>query len=547
MTIDLENTGLMRLDRGAMQNWSDLRETAPHASAAIRRLVGEVVGTDRRVLVVGPTPIDIVTEIADVAGHLTVVSRSIPDSVAYAQSMVNRTNVDVVCGDLLNLGQPVGTHDVVLVLDDLAHVASLEDQAPTWQAVFDAVRACVAPGGRLVMTVENELGLHRITSLRSRYTNDDNSAWDVVATYDATRPRTRAALDDVLTASALEIPAIAGLLPAWDEHTVIAWNTDGASRAFLRVLDALTLSSPALRRLGADPTRVTRAAVLAGSLASLPSGWLVVTGHDLPREARVEASTTDAHVVSFHEEDGALIDGDNRAVEVPPTGELFGEEALDACAAGDAVRFRGLVQEWWQWAQGQAKDETLAASYADLRFDNLIHSADAQFVSVVAGAADERVELAAWRAVVDFVEVLKARGSRHLWPAATDELTIAATIGAMAGLPANPQLSELLTTRATQLDLPAQDVSGLLAVIERLEEKNAALASRADWFESKLNQRERELRGRAKRQSAELALANRQQEVLRKSAEDVRRSITYRLGNVAMGPLKEAKKRFIKE
>lgn len=547
MMIDLENTGRMRLDRGAMQNWSDLDEVGAPASPAVRDVVAKLVDAGDRVLVVGPTAIDLVTELADLAGHLSVLTRSIPDGARYAQAMVNHTNIDVVCGDVINLETPLGTYDVVLVLDDLARVPSLEDVTPTWQSVYEAVVACVAPGGRLALAVENELGLHRITSLRSRYTRNDNAAWDVVATYDASRPRTLEALEAVFRSGALSEPRFAGAYPTWDEHTLLAWNLADASPAAARVLDALTLSSPALRRLGADPTRVTRAAALAGTIKELPSGWLVVAGRDVVAggETTLVASSGGGDVLTFTDAaDGVRADG-GRTLTGADGGELFGELALDACASGDASRFRTFVQQWWAHAEQQADAGRLPSEAADLRFDNLLRVGDA-FVPVAAGRSAETLESAAWSAVVDFVAVLRARGSRHLWPAAMDDRTMAATIAAMAGLPAASDLDALLGDRETQLDLPAHDVAGLLAVIERLEEKNKALASRANWFENRLNMRERELRGRAKRQAAELALAGRQQETLRKSAEDVRKSLTYRLGNVALGPLKEAKKRVMR-
>ena len=194
MTIDLENTGLMRLERGAMQNWSDVARMGAPASAAVREVVANLVDAGDRVLVVGPTALDLVTELADLAGALTVLTRSIPDGATYAEALVDRPTAQVVCGDILNVEQKLGEYDVVLVLDDLARVPSLEDVTPTWTAVFEAVVACVAPGGRLALAVENELGLHRITSLRSRYTQNDDAAWDVLATFDASRPRHRDAL-----------------------------------------------------------------------------------------------------------------------------------------------------------------------------------------------------------------------------------------------------------------------------------------------------------------------------------------------------------------
>lgn len=542
MTIDLASTGIMRLERGAMQNWSDLNNGGASASAAVRSLLAQALEGTENVLVVGPVAMDLATEIAGVVERLTIVARSIPDCAAYAEALSDHGGVEVICGDLINLEKPLGTFDAVLALDDLSRVPSLEDAAPMWREVFDALVSAAGDNGRLIVAVENELGLHRITSLRSRYTVNDNSAWDVTSTFDASRPRSVEALRDVLASSRMDA-SVAGLFPTWDEHTLLAWGSENFSAPARRLLDVLTLSSPALRRLGADPTRVTRAAILAGKVSQLASGWLVVRGVQAPTSAIV-ASTQAGTVREFRIDGEAISTSDGTTVTVDSAADMFGERLLDACAASDTAALRENLTSWWQALQAKASDGTLAAEEADQRFDNLLVT-DGSFRPVVAAGESASAHDAAWDAVVDFVHTLNARGARHPWPAAMDARTMAATMGAMAGLDACQDLDERVGAGRSQLDLPAPDVSGLLAVIERLEEKNKALASRADWFESKLNQRERELRSRASRSAAELAQAGRQQEALRKSAEDLRRSLTFRVGNVAMGPLKNAKKKFL--
>lgn len=533
MTIDLASTGIMRLERGAMQNWSDLSNGGASASVAVRELLAEVLKGVHTAVVVGPIAMDLVTEIAEMVDELTIVARSIPDCAAYAEALGGRSGVEVICGDLVHLDKPLGTFDAVISLGDLARVPSLEDEAPTWRAVFDTLVAARNPDGRFLVAVENELGLHRITSLRSRYTVNDNSAWDVTSTFDGSRPRTIEALRDVIGEALPNGAQVACVLPTWDEHTLLAWGCEGFETPARRLLDVLTLSSPALRRLGADPTRVTRAAVMAGRVAQLASGWLVVSG--LPaRDASIVASTTSGTTQTYRAGE----------VDLDPGAALFGEQLLDACAAGDSARLRTLLAAWWSALQSQEVDGQLDTAHADQRFDNLLVSDDV-FTAVASAPRPSSAHDAAWDAVADFVHVINARGARHPWPAAMDARTMAATMGAMAGLEPCENLTERLGSARSQLDLPAPDVSGLLAVIERLEEKNKALASRADWFESKLNQRERELRSRASRSAAELAQAGRQQEALRKSAEDLRKSLTFRVGNVAMGPLKSAKKKFM--
>ena len=113
-----------------------------------------------------------------------------------------------------------------------------------------------------------------------------------------------------------------------------------------------------------------------------------------------------------------------------------------------------------------------------------------------------------------------------------------ASLAAMAGVELPEDVNDWVLPAEDEGRAPVADVSGLIAVVERLTETNKALASRATWYEQRLASTERDLKMRTERHRAQLATAARQQEVLRGSAEDLRRSLTYRLGNAVLGPVR---------
>lgn len=545
-TTAVPATGMPRprnvaLGPGAMQNWSDLDHHPAGGSRAQRELVARLVRPEHRVAIVGPHSLDLVVGVASYVSQLTVIIRSIPDAVVVGDALQDHENVEVICACAATLLTQPDPFDVVIALDDLSRVWSLECEPMSWQQLYDGVAALVATDGTLCLGVENELGLHSMTQLRSRYTSDHDEDWSVTATFDATRPRSRDALMQLSAGSGAT--RLLGALPTWQEQTVLVTDLDSLSPAMTSMLGALTLGSGAFRRVGADPTRVTRAAVLSGRLTELVSGWVLVSSASaLPAldGAAIIADDGAGRVATYDDQGGSVrrqIDGlPDATVSISASSQLVSGVALDLCAAEDLSGLRTLLGRFYQWLEQSASDGIVPASAADTRLDNVVLDG-AGFECLMGAESSRSLPDAAWAALSDLVVLVRARGSRHPWPAATDDATMLAVLGAMVGLNEVPQ--ELLVGRESADPLmPANDVAGLLAVIERLTATNAALSSRSRWFEERLNLREREMRTRAERHRKELELATKQQRILQDSAEDLRRSITFRTGEALINPIR---------
>ena len=531
----------VQLGPGAMQNWSDLAHHPAGASAVHRSLIQALLRPEHRVAVVGPHALDLITGIAPQVEHLRIITRSIPDGVAIGHALAEYPSADVLCASAAALTDEPEPYDLVIALDDLARVWSLECEPMTWEQVYDGVRRLVQPAGTLLLGVENELGLHRITSLRSRYTSDRDEDWSVTATFDSTRPRSADALADLTDCGSVQV---LGALPTWQEQTVLVSRPAELTPQMNTVLGAVTLGSSAFRRVGADPTRVTRAAVLSGRLVEFASGWVLVAGPARSADldaARILVEDAAGRVVTYREEAGQIIRQlagvSDREMTVSASARSLAGLALDACAGQDLAGLRAMLSKLREQLVELSVNGVLPAEFADARLDNVL--VDGENLQMLAPAdADRGVDDTTWDALADLVQIIRARGSRHPWPVATDDTTMLATLGAMVGLPSDgaPQTGVPSEDPAA---LPAHDVPGLLAVIDRLTDANAALASRSRWFEERLNVREREMRTRAERHSKELESARKQQRILQDSAEDLRRSITYRAGAAIINPIRK--------
>ena len=344
----------------------------------------------------------------------------------------------------------------------------------------------------LLLGIENELGLHRMATVRLRYTATDDSSWSVTATFDRTRPRSAEAAAAVVDDAVVHLA-----FPQWSDASVFARHPEQGSAAFATAFDAAVLGAPAYRRVGADPSRISRAAVMSGKLPGTPpAGCWRFAPHrdDRHRRPTLVESTRDGGVAITTESAEGLhrVEGDrSTSVQIPAGAVLFSEVMLDRAADGDLSQVRQEVRRWSQWVTDRADAGTLPARDADLRFDNTVVAGDS-FAVLAAGRTDRPVGDARWDALGDLVE--PARGARHPWPAATDAVTIVASLGAMVGLDV-PDDTAALDRYVPAFGDEGQsgDVAGLTAVVERLTATNAALAGRAQWFEQKLSTVERDL------------------------------------------------------
>jgi hypothetical protein len=523
----------VRLIGGEMLLWSDSSHTSGVtdwrgvALELVRRLLPmEEEGGRARVLLVGPHPRGLVDEVVARAASVAVLLRSYPDACALAE---RHPDLAVYCGRLSALPESA-PYDLVLALDGLRRTHSAEEVAPPWRESLGALAALVAPGGRFVLSVSNDLGVDRFVEARPADRDGADEHWEPHG-FDQGYPDGPGALDEELAA--------AGLTP---ERCYAAYPGRAAPRALLAremlgcdLPDALTVPLSARggdRMLVADPLRLTRLVFSHGLGEQLAPVWVAMA----TRPTDAPTARADVPLGLFEEGHAVheitwgatrrLPDGVERAI---PGGRVVEEVLIEACAREDVRAVRDLLTVLGDWVE----------MGGDAAADNLVWDGE-RFAAIHARPAPpdrpaDRVVLC--RVLWRFAVRLLAAGHHHPWPwpRQTEQLTL--TLCGMAGRPCDQADLDLARKLDAELGQPAElsdaapTYRDLLGARDRLADQLTAALARVSRLETKLTYRERELlraRGRLRKSQ-------------RKSAA-YRRTLGYRLSRRLARPRRVARR-----
>ncbi|MEV4391906.1 hypothetical protein [Nonomuraea sp. NPDC049607] len=556
----------VRLIGGEMLLWSDLSNMAGVTDwrGAALELVGRMIPATGRVLLVGPHPQVLVDDVVGRAGETAVLLRSYPDACALGE---RHPELAVHCGrlDVFDADEP---YELVLALDGLLRTHSAEAPAAAWIESLHALSALVAPGGRLVLGVRNDLGVDRFIEARPADREGGDDQWAPHG-FDPSYPSGPGALDGALEAAGLSV-----------ERCYAAYPGRQAPRALL-AREALAFDLPEAvtfplsarggdRMHVADPLRLTRLVFrhrLGEELAPL---WLAVATRPPTPEsanrsaagrapqaeeagARARRPETEGEGAETRQpaaegvvalplgliEEGAVVheltragvrrlpDGEERPV---PAGRVVEEILVEACAREDTRTVRELLSALAAWLEADGGPCVTA--------DGLVHDGE-RFAAIVQTAAptvppEPRVVLCRilWR----FAVRLLAAGHHHPWPwpLEADQLTL--TLCGMAGRPCDPGDLDLARKFDAELGHPAEQADpptyrDLLGARDRLADQLTAALARVSRLETKLSYRERELvRARSKLRRTQ-----------RKTAA-YRRTLGYRLSRRLARPRKVARR-----
>ncbi|MEU1727098.1 hypothetical protein [Nonomuraea sp. NPDC005692] len=535
----------VRLIGGEMLLWSDLSNMAGVTDwrGAALELVTRVIPATGRVLLVGPHPQVLVDDVVDRAGETAVLLRSYPDACALGE---RHPRLEVHCGrlDLFDADEP---YELVLALDGLLRTHSAEAPAAAWIESLHALSALVAPGGRLVLGVRNDLGVDRFIEARPADREGGDDQWAPHG-FDPSHPSGPGALDGALEGAGLSV-----------ERCYAAYPGRQAPRALL-AREALAFDLPEAitfplsakggdRMLVADPLRLTRLVFrhrLGEELAPL---WLAVATrppsppHPPGTESTEGAEGADGAVelpLGLIEE-GAVVheltrggmrrlpDGAERPV---PAGRVVEEILVEACAREDTKAVRELLSALADWLEADGGPCVTA--------DGLVHDGErfAAIVQTAAPAVPPEPRVVLCRVLWRFAVRLLAAGHHHPWPwpLEADQLTL--TLCGMAGRPCDQGDLDLARKFDAELGHPAEHADpptyrDLLGARDRLADQLTAALARISRLETKLSYRERELvRARSKLRRTQ-----------RKSAA-YRRTLGYRLSRRLARPRKVARRVF---
>ncbi|HEU4424190.1 MAG TPA: class I SAM-dependent methyltransferase [Pilimelia sp.] len=491
----------LRLIGGEMLAWSDDDAASgrlPVRGRVLERLARTACPPDGRVLVAGPHDPDLVEALAGGGASVACLLRSYADSAALARRF---PTVEVLCGSLAKL-VPGEQFDAIVALDGVHRLVSVEGVNLNWGEALDTLLAALRPGGRLVLALENLLGVHRLVELAPWAADETDAAWTPAGEYDDSRPRSLAQLTARLTAAELRVgPAFSGYAVPGAPSLLV--SAGGAGDAALDGwLDGLVAAACAAGFAGtpvlADPRQLATSALRAGLGAELAPLWVVIADRAPAAAPPVDAAPV---LVADGDQPGWEVEytvaptgsggwqrqvaddpGERAAGQVRressrlagplPAGRSLEQVLIGACLRRDLPEVRRLLGEYAGWLAG-FRDEAgrLPGECVFLTPSNTV--VDGSRLAALdpswrlAGPLPYEVALA--RALRQFAVDMITGGYPHPWPAATDADGLTVILGGMAGMAID---------RATVREAVAIEVEIVAAVRGFDREQRSAYAER---------------------------------------------------------------------
>ncbi|GID96422.1 hypothetical protein ACFQFC_21645 [Amorphoplanes digitatis] len=429
---------------GEMADFSD-REPVGGALAAY--LIGLLRPLGGRVLLAGPHAPALVGTLAEFA-EVTCLVRSQPDAAALAGR-----GATVLCGSLAKL-TGAERYDAVVALDGVDRLCSVEGPQYDWAESVRALHRVLRPGGALLLSVENELGVHRLVDRATVTFAHTTDAWRPEGEF-GTKPGSPDRLESRLAAEGL---TVGWLGAAWPLPAAPAFAAtpaalrDGPSGALSAAATASVAAAFAGRPVLSDPRRLTAAAIRAGVGAEFAPCWLALAFRGAELGVLVPPVLT----------------GAGPAADLP-AGRVLEELLIGACLRHDLPAIRRLLAGW-------------VAREPAAGFDNVLVDGDTYTVLDPARATGEPGAV-----LREFAETLLAGGYAQPWPAAADVPSLTVILLAAAGLAG---------TVPAAGDVPAapDSLREHEEQVRRLEEQLADAAARVAYAETELIHRDAELR-----------------------------------------------------
>ncbi|WP_412738947.1 hypothetical protein [Krasilnikovia sp. MM14-A1259] len=515
----------LRLIGGEMPGWSDRRpgERSPAGGPVLAHLLVRAAPllAGGRVLVAGPHD-DAIVDVLSARADVTCLLRAQPDAARLAGR-----GVTVLCGTLAKLTD-TDRYDVVVALDGLDRLCSVEGPQYDWADALQALRRTLRPGGTLLLTVENELGVHRLVDRAAATSAHTDGAWRPLGEFDESRPGNPTRLAARLAADGLAVTWVGAAWPLPAAPTLVATPNalqEGPTSALAAAAAGAVGVAYARQPVLSDPRRLAAAAVRGGLGAEFAAAWIVLA-HRAPRPAvslplppallslgspqappdgpapgvpsRIDPPPGGPVLELGRDREGGWVrkavtgaagatpGRDPSALDGPmPAGRLLEELLLGACLRHDLPTIRRLLTGWAAWLA------TLGAPRAHATVDNVVLDGDtyALLDTSLRDPDPPGVPEAATDALHRLAHTLISGGYVHPWPAATDADTLTAVLAGAAGLDVRPQTTPI-RAEPPEPDSLREHEEQLRALREQL----ADATTRTAWYEQELALRDTELR-----------------------------------------------------
>jgi hypothetical protein len=483
----------LKMIGGEMPEWSDRRadERPPAGGAVLAEILRRLAPAGGRILVAGPHD-DALIDALGSRTEVVCLVRSEPDGARLAQR-----GVTVLCGTLAKVTD-TDRYDLVVALDGLDRLCSVEGPQLDWAEALQVLRRALRPGGSLLLAVENDLGVHRLVDRSSPTSAHGLGAWRPVGEFDEAKPGNPTRLAAKLAADGLAVSWLAAAWPLPPAPTLLATPNalqDGPIGALSAAAAGAVGTAYAGKPVLSDPRRLAAAAVRGGLGAEFAASWIVLA-HRAPRPALEFAPPPvllgDGPVVELvHDRHGGWVRKVVSGTATPgrdaarlngplPTGRLLEELLLGVCLRHELPAARRLLTGWATWVGTLAADSQAAATVDNVLVDGDAHALlDPSRLGTSTGPA---------AALHRFAETLLAGGYAHPWASATDVDTLTAVLAGAAGLEVP------VVVAAEALEKAPDSLREHEEQLRLLRQQLADATARARWFEAELSGRDAELR-----------------------------------------------------
>jgi SAM-dependent methyltransferase len=460
---------VIRMIGGEMPAWTEDR---PPAGGALLTHLVDRLPPGARVLIAGPHD-DLLIDTLATGREVTCLVRAQPAAIA-----LDARGRDVLCGTLPEL-TAADRYDVVVALDGLDRLCSVEGPQYDWAEGLQALKRALRPGGTLLLAVENELGVHRLVDPAIATSAQTDGAWRPLGEFD-TKPGNPARLVAQLATEDLLVDWLAAAGPLPGSPTLIA-TPDAFENGPVDALAAAAAGAAgrayAEKPVLSDPRRLAAAAVRAGLGPQLAASWLVVA-HLAPSPATAlrmpPVLIGDGPVVELVRGPAGWVRTVVGGPDTPgstgplPAGRLLEELLLTACLRHDLPRLRRLLTGW-------------TAALPTAGADNVVVHGDV-YELLDPGVAPRDGVLGR------FARTLIGGGYAHPWPAAVDVDSLTAILHAAAGLSASslPATADVSPVPDARREHGEQ----LRALRRQLDDATAQVR----WYEDEMNRRDAQLR-----------------------------------------------------
>ena len=482
---------MIELIGGEMPAWTEDRP--PVGGALLTELAGRLpAGSD--VLLAGPHAPELIDAVAARAASVTCLVRSQPEAIE-----LDRRGPTVLCGSLAKV-TAADRYDVVVALDGLDRLCSVEGPQYDWMEGLQALKRVLRPGGTLLLALENELGVHRLVDPATVTSAQSDSAWRPLGEFD-TKPGNPTRFAERLAAEGLAVDWLGAAWPVPQAPTMIATPNalrDGPVDALAAAAAGAVGRAYAGKSVLSDPRRLAAAAVRGGLGPEFAAAWLAVA-HRAPRPATTLPLP-------------AVLLGDDAVVELAPPGPRFSAPSGGPGAGSGTAPAGGWVRRVVRSVPGRDLSALTGPLPAGRLLEELLLGACLRHdlpvirrlltgwtAALPAATADNVVVHQDTYALLDpsvpaqtdvlrrFAATVIGGGYAHPWPAANDVPALSVILHAAAGLEDVPGVP---AAGPPPPDSRREHEEQLRALRRQLSEA----ASRVQWYERELDRRDTELR-----------------------------------------------------